>query len=247
MSGPVRETLAPGRWERSRSTTPSATASCQPTMTPLQPRSLPSSCTPTPPSSTVTPASIQTKPPANPGWRSARCSSHARRSQATGGPDRRTDCCACSKPAPSCSDEAIDVIVRHQPRKASPLSFLPIFVLGGAYSRAADNATAFGGSRDIKYVVNISAACPTPELFEADRAWVRAFWSDLVQHASGVGSYVNFMSEYDENRVRAALRSREVRAFGADQGGLRSQQPLPPQRQHSPSLASQLSRAVARP
>jgi FAD/FMN-containing dehydrogenase len=25
-----------------------------------------------------------------------------------------------------------------------------------------------------------------------------------VQHASGVGSYVNFMSEYDENRVRAA-------------------------------------------
>ena len=102
------------------------------------------------------------------------------------------------------SDEAIDVIVRHQPRKASPLSFLPIFVLGGAYSRAGDNASAFGGSRDIKDVVNISAACATPELLEADRAWVRAFWSDLVQHASGVGSYVNFMSEYDENRVRAA-------------------------------------------
>ncbi len=101
------------------------------------------------------------------------------------------------------SDGAIDVIVRHQPRKASPLSFLPIFVLGGAYSRAAADATAFGGSRDIKYVINISAACPTPELLEADRGWVRAFWSDLVPHANGVGGYVNFMSEYDENRVRA--------------------------------------------
>jgi FAD/FMN-containing dehydrogenase len=102
------------------------------------------------------------------------------------------------------TDAVIEVIVEHQPKKQSPLSFLPVFPLGGAYSRAQGDATAFGGSRDTKYVVNISAACPTPELLEADRAWVRAFWSDLVQHAAGVGSYVNFMSEYEENRVRAA-------------------------------------------
>jgi hypothetical protein len=102
------------------------------------------------------------------------------------------------------TDAAIDVIVEHQPKKQSPLSFLPIFPLGGAYSRAPGDATAFGGRRDTKYVVNISAACPTPELFDADRSWVRAFWTDLVQHATGVGSYVNFMSEYEENRVRAA-------------------------------------------
>jgi len=61
-----------------------------------------------------------------------------------------------------------------------------------------------GGEYFASIVVNISAACPTPELLEADRAWVRAFWSDLVPHATGVGSYVNFMSEYEENRVRAA-------------------------------------------
>ncbi len=105
------------------------------------------------------------------------------------------------------SDGAIDVIMEHQPQKQSPLSFLPIFVLGGAYGRAEDDATAFGGSRSTRYVVNISAACPTPELFDADRAWVRAFWADLVPHATGVGSYVNFMSEYEENRVRAAYGS----------------------------------------
>ena len=54
------------------------------------------------------------------------------------------------------------------------------------------------------YIVNIAAAAPTPELYEAERAWVRTFWSALVPHAVGVGSYVNFMTEPEEDRVRAA-------------------------------------------
>jgi FAD/FMN-containing dehydrogenase len=102
------------------------------------------------------------------------------------------------------SDAAIDVILEHQPKKAFPLSFLPVFVLGGAYSRVADDATAFGGSRSVTYIVNISAAAPTPEIYAAEREWVRTFWSALAPHAAGVGSYVNFMTEYEEDRVRAA-------------------------------------------
>jgi FAD/FMN-containing dehydrogenase len=102
------------------------------------------------------------------------------------------------------SDAAIDVILEQQPKKAFPLSFLPIFVLGGAYSRVSDDATAFGGSRSHTYLVNIAAAAPSPELYETERAWVRAFWSALSPHAAGVGSYVNFISEPDEHRVRAA-------------------------------------------
>ena len=43
-----------------------------------------------------------------------------------------------------------------------------------------------------------------PELLEAERAWVRAFWEALRPHASGAGSYVNFMTDFDEDRVRAA-------------------------------------------
>ena len=63
------------------------------------------------------------------------------------------------------TDGAIDVILEHQAKKMSPLSFVPIFVLGGAYRRADADATAFGGSRDIGYVVNISATTPvTAEL-----------------------------------------------------------------------------------
>lgn len=102
------------------------------------------------------------------------------------------------------SDGAIDAIVEHQAKKMSPLSFVPIFPLGGAYRSADDDATAFGGSRDYRFVVNISATAMAPADYEAERAWSRDYWSALVEHAAGVGSYVNFMTEYDEDRVRSA-------------------------------------------
>jgi FAD/FMN-containing dehydrogenase len=109
------------------------------------------------------------------------------------------------------TDGAIDTILEHQPKKMSPLSFLPIFVLGGAYERAGDADSAFGGSRATRYVVNISAATPTAEGFDAERSWVRDYWSALVPHAKGVGSYVNFMTEYEEDRVRAAYGDKYAR------------------------------------
>ncbi len=106
------------------------------------------------------------------------------------------------------SDAAIDVIVEHVPRKSSPLSFVPMFMLGGAYARVPEDAVAFGGSRRTRCVVNMAAFAPTPELLAIDTAWVREFWSALVPHAQHIGSYVNFMNEYDEARV--------IAAYGAD-------------------------------
>jgi FAD/FMN-containing dehydrogenase len=53
-------------------------------------------------------------------------------------------------------------------------------------------------------VVNIAAIAQNNQDFEADRLWVRDYWADLVPHAGGIGGYVNFMSEYEEGRVRAA-------------------------------------------
>ena len=102
------------------------------------------------------------------------------------------------------SEGVIDVILEHQARKMSPLSFVPIFALGGAYERADSDASAFGGSRSTRYVINVSGTTPSPDDYEAERAWVRDYWSALVKHASGVGSYVNFMTEYEEDRVRSA-------------------------------------------
>jgi len=102
------------------------------------------------------------------------------------------------------TDEAIEVVTQHWPRRSSPQSLVLAFVLGGAYRRIGDEETAFGGSRAARFAFNIAAICPTPELLAADRAWVRSFWEALRPHASSSGSYVNFMAEYEEDRVRAS-------------------------------------------
>ncbi len=109
------------------------------------------------------------------------------------------------------SDGAIEVILEHQPTKMSPLSFVPIFVLGGAFARVDGDATAFGGSRTVRYVVNISGSTPSAGDFEAERSWVRSYWSALVEHASGFGGYVNFMTDYEEDRVRNAYGAKYER------------------------------------
>jgi FAD/FMN-containing dehydrogenase len=105
-------------------------------------------------------------------------------------------------------DEAIEVFTDFM-HTASPYAFVPVFELSGAYQRIADDDTAFGGSRSGGYVFNITAGCPTAELYAADRAWVRSFWETLRPHTAGSGSYVNFMAEIEQDRVRAAYGPRK--------------------------------------
>lgn len=102
------------------------------------------------------------------------------------------------------SDGAIATIGEHASKKQSPLSFCPTFAMAGAYRNREDADTAFGGSRSAAYVFNIAGHGPTRELYEADRSWVREFWDAMRPHASGAGGYVNFMTDPDEDRVRAA-------------------------------------------
>jgi len=102
------------------------------------------------------------------------------------------------------SDAAIDLIVDRVPRKVSPLTLVPIFTFNGAFRDVPEEATAFGGSRKTRFVVNISAGCLTPEELEADRAWVRDLWEALLPHSGGAGSYVNFMTDIDDDRVRVS-------------------------------------------
>jgi len=103
------------------------------------------------------------------------------------------------------SEEAIAAFVDQVARRQWPTSSLLLFPLGGAYARVGDGDTAFGGSRAARYMVTIDASCPSPEVLEHERAWVRGCWEALLPYAPGVGSYVNFMAEYEENRVRAAF------------------------------------------
>jgi FAD/FMN-containing dehydrogenase len=102
------------------------------------------------------------------------------------------------------TDEVIDLWVDFLPRKHSPLTITPVFDLSGAFLQANEDETAFGGTRTAGFAFNISGVSPVPELFEPERAWVREFWDALLPYARGAGSYVNFMAEYEEDRVRAA-------------------------------------------
>jgi FAD/FMN-containing dehydrogenase len=103
------------------------------------------------------------------------------------------------------SEDAITVLAEHLPRKSSPLSLVGIYPLDGAYLQVGEDETAFGGRRATHcYMVTVAAMCPDPEQLPAERAWVRSFWDGLRPAAIGSGAYINTMSEYDEDRVRAS-------------------------------------------
>jgi FAD/FMN-containing dehydrogenase len=109
------------------------------------------------------------------------------------------------------SDPVIGILDQHLPQRASPLSFCPTFAMNGAYRSVGDDGTAFGGSRNARYVINIEALSPERAGFEADRAWVRRLWEALLPHASGDGGYVNFMADTDAERVRASYGDAKYR------------------------------------
>ncbi|MDX3188999.1 FAD-binding oxidoreductase [Streptomyces sp. MN03-5084-2B] len=106
--------------------------------------------------------------------------------------------------ADALTDEVIEVIADFLPRKSSPMSIMPIFALRGAFAAAGDDRTAFGGARRTCLAVNIAAIAPDPESFAVDRAWVREFWEALVPFSSNSAGYVNFMAEYEADRVRTS-------------------------------------------
>lgn len=111
-------------------------------------------------------------------------------------------------------DAAIDTLAALLPAKSSPMSLLPIFPLGGAFTDPDDDATAFGGTRSLRYAVNMDAVATDPDTLAADRAWVREVWSALRPFAPHEGSYVNFMVEYDGDRVRASYGAKYERLAG---------------------------------
>ena len=100
--------------------------------------------------------------------------------------------------------EVITVLATQLPRKQSPMSLLLAFPMGGAFCQVPDQATAFGGSRAPGIMINAAAVAPEPALLAADRDWARQLWQDLLPHAPGIGSYVNFMTDYEADRVKAS-------------------------------------------
>ncbi|NIK54912.1 FAD-binding oxidoreductase [Kribbella shirazensis] len=102
------------------------------------------------------------------------------------------------------TDEAIDVITEHFPRKTSPMSVTMFYHLDHGYLETADDATAFSGQRTERYAMFVIATTPVLEALEAERTWVRTFWDALQPHTINIGSYINGMADADEARLRAS-------------------------------------------
>ena len=48
-------------------------------------------------------------------------------------------------------------------------------------------------------------------MFAADRAWARGLWDALRPHGMGAAGYINFLSDEDEDRVRATYGEAKYR------------------------------------
>jgi hypothetical protein len=99
------------------------------------------------------------------------------------------------------TDEVIDITVEHAARIKSPLTSFPIWQMGGAVSRVADDETAFSG-RGAGHTFNINGITENADGFDDEREWVRSFWSDLEPHHTT--TYVNFLMDEGEERIREA-------------------------------------------
>jgi FAD/FMN-containing dehydrogenase len=102
------------------------------------------------------------------------------------------------------SPEVISILTAQMRHKQSPMSLLLAFPMGGAFCQVRDEDTAFGGSRAPGVIINAIAIAPEPGPLAADRDWARQLWAGLLPHAPGLASYVNFMHDYDADRVRAS-------------------------------------------
>jgi FAD/FMN-containing dehydrogenase len=109
------------------------------------------------------------------------------------------------------TDEVIDVLTDHVPRRTSPLSVVLFYRLDEAYCEVADDETAFGGDRTPRWTGFIVGLTPTPEMLPAERDWVRSLWEALRPHMLGAGTYVNALETQEAGEVEAAYGAKYAR------------------------------------
>jgi FAD/FMN-containing dehydrogenase len=113
----------------------------------------------------------------------------------------------------------------------APMAVAQIRVMGGAVARVPEDATAYA-HRDRPIMVNVASAYADPEEAGTHVAWVE----DLAKTLSDGGeeSYVNFLGDVEEDRVRQAYpggtweRLREIKRRYDPENLFRLNQNIPP-------------------
>ncbi len=100
------------------------------------------------------------------------------------------------------SDGALDMVIEYAGKLPSPQCEIFIAQLGGAANRVEPDATAYA-HRSTQFVLNVHGRWDEPGQDAACIGWARAFFDAAAPYAQG-GVYVNFMTEEETARVRAA-------------------------------------------
>ena len=100
-------------------------------------------------------------------------------------------------------DAAIEIIERRMASPSSPDALVHMRVLGGAYARVPNEATAYG-HRDRRALIWLIT--PFDDLAEAGRhgAWTADFEAELQAAGCGSGAYSNFLASDGEAQLHAA-------------------------------------------
>jgi FAD/FMN-containing dehydrogenase len=109
---------------------------------------------------------------------------------------------------PDLSDAVIDLIAGRIASVTSPMSLLNGWVIGGAVSRVAPDATAVG-PRPPGFELRMIANWRPGDSDERHRAWVRAGWESLRPHSTG--QFAAFLSDEGTAGVRVAYGDRLAR------------------------------------
>jgi FAD/FMN-containing dehydrogenase len=99
-------------------------------------------------------------------------------------------------------DEALDTMIEFANRLPSPQCEIFLALIAGAANRVPGDAMAYG-HRDAKFVLNVHTRWEDAARDEVCIAWARAFFKASAPYASA-GTYVNFMTADESDRVAAA-------------------------------------------
>ena len=99
------------------------------------------------------------------------------------------------------TDDAIEAHLEHGPKVPVVNSTVHIYPINGACHRVGADETAFA-YREATFATVIAGMWPDPADNEANIAWVREYY-DATAPLSEEGGYVNFMSDDDQDRIKA--------------------------------------------
>jgi FAD/FMN-containing dehydrogenase len=99
-------------------------------------------------------------------------------------------------------DAAIDTLIRYRDTVTSPKTEIHVHHVGGAVARVPADATAFG-DRSAPFLLNIIASTFTADGYDEAVAWAQDLHGAISPALTG-GTYVNFLSNEGDERVRAA-------------------------------------------